>query len=208
MVIISLYKHILYPFNISIEQYFILECIYLKMFDLIDKKKYLLEIQNLYRRKFIDSYSEQEFPLIQEYFLTFKSTEILKTTNLVIKELNPVKIHEFSEELFNEFWELFPTSDKFLNFPKTRILRINKDECKRKYLKILKEGNVTHDDIIKALTYEIEFNKSSSSFKENKFKYMKASTTWLNQAYYETLLEDLKSNNKIIENNDWTSESI
>lgn len=206
MIINLLYEHILKKYRISIEQYFILECLNLKLYDIINKKRYVLDIQNLFRRKFIDTLSDNENLDIQEYFLTDLGNQVFTNLDVIYRELNPDLLAKVPTGNFDEFWELFPINDKFGNFPKSRLLRVNKAECKRKYLAILAEGKYTHEQIINALKYEIEFNNSASTFKENKYKFMKSSSVWLNQAYYETLLDDMKSN--VIEDRDWTSEVI
>ena len=67
MIINLLYEHILKKYRISIEQYFILECLNLKLYDIINKKRYVLDIQNLFRRKFIDTLSDNENLDIENY---------------------------------------------------------------------------------------------------------------------------------------------
>jgi len=206
MIINLLYENILKRYSISIEQYFILECLSLKLYDIINKKRYDLDIQNLFRRKFIDTLSDSENPSIQDYFVTDKGSAVFSGLEIVYKELGIEPAVSNNTDYFDEFWNTFPSSDKYLNFPKSRILRVSKDECKKKYYSILSKGKYTHEDLLKALRYEIELNNSATTYKENKFKFMKNSLTWLNQAYYETLLDDMTSN--IIENKDWSSEVI
>lgn len=206
MIINLLYENILKKYNLSIEQYFILECLSLKLYDIINKKRYDLDIQNLFRRKLIDTLSDNESLNIQDYYVTDKGSVVFQGLEVVYKELGVEPATPVNTNYFDEFWNTFPSSDKYLNFPKSRILRVSKDECKKKYYSILAKGKYTHEDILKALKYEIELNNSATTYKENKFKFMKNSSTWLNQAYYETLLDDMSSS--VIENKDWSSEVI
>lgn len=104
--------------------------------------------------------------------------------------------------LFDEFWKLFPATDKHSIYNKTRSLKSNRIGCKTKYFSYLKEG-VKHSDIIKALRYEIEDRKKTSG-KDNKLSYMKNSNTWLNQREFEIILETMDDG----DSSDWTSNTV
>ncbi len=130
---------------------------------------------------------------------------ISNTTEL--NQLIPDTTDKKINKNFNEFWELFPSSDSHGVFKKTRILKAAKVACEKKYNSLLSEGNF-HSDIIKALKYEINFRKSNS-IKDNKLSFMKNSLTWLSQKEFEIILEsmddDEDENNS---NTDWTSNLI
>lgn len=108
---------------------------------------------------------------------------------------------------FEEFWLTFPNSDEHGIFKKSRILKAGKDNCKRKYLEYLSKG-VEHNDILKALKYEIKLRKDVHNG-QNKMTYMKNSLTWLNQREFDIILETMEEdNNSNNSSDDWTSNSI
>ena len=105
-------------------------------------------------------------------------------------------------EDFETWWKVFPGSDTFTykgrEFCGCRTLRVNREECRIKFDKILLEGEYTANDLIQALSLDI-FRKKEQSVRngENKLTYMKASLTYLNQRAYEPLIEDIKNGAKI-----------
>lgn len=103
---------------------------------------------------------------------------------------------------FEEFWETFPTSDSHGVFTKTRNLKSNKSGCKKKYEQYLNKG-IKHEDIIKALKYEIN-EKKEKSIRDNKLSYLKNSYTWLNQKEFEIILESMEENDNNESGTDWT----
>lgn len=109
---------------------------------------------------------------------------------------------------FDEFWMLFPSSDEHGVYKKTRVLKAAKDGCRKKYNSLIVEG-YKHEDIIRALRYEIKFRKDSSN-NGNKMTYMKNSLTWLNQKEFEVILETMSDDEEdnSTSNNDWTSNLI
>jgi len=169
--------------NISAERYFILETVMKKQNKQL--KEYLEEVSKI--SKLNIQY------LIRKNYLIGKITDIenLQITDKALDLLGNKKQKININEKFNEFWELFPSTDKFKTFPRTRTLRSAKSKCKQKYEKALKKNEYTHEDIIKALNYEINQRKKSSNRRENKFKFMKNSLTWLNQEHYIVLLEEM-----------------
>ena len=58
---------------------------------------------------------------------------ILDFEKFKVQDLNFDKTN--FQEKFQEFWELFPTSDKFLHYNRTRILRTEQDKCRKMYKK-------------------------------------------------------------------------
>lgn len=109
-------------------------------------------------------------------------------------------------DMFDEFWELYPSSDRHSIYTKTRVLRSNRLGCKKKYYSLLKEG-VLHSDIIKAVRYEVEERKRTSG-KENKLSFMKNTNTWLNQREYEVILESIKDDDTDDYDGDWASTKV
>jgi hypothetical protein len=99
---------------------------------------------------------------------------------------------------FERWWSTFPKTDLFeyggKYFSGSRGMRVRKDDCRKKLLKILDEGPYTIEDMIRALEYEILLKKKES-LKENanKLKYMHNSFTYLNQRDFENFIEISKS---------------
>jgi len=105
---------------------------------------------------------------------------------------------------FEDWWKTFPGTDTFVHknksFSGSRSLRINRDECKLKFDKILLEGEHTATDMIEALKYDV-FHKKENSVKtgNNKLSYMQNSLTYLNQRSYEPFIELMREGAKIVE---------
>jgi hypothetical protein len=103
---------------------------------------------------------------------------------------------------FNLWWECYPRTDTFeyrgKKFTGSRSLRVDKDNCRLKFNKILLEGEYNVEKLIAALKLEVD-QKKERSFKEgsNKLSYMQNSLTYLNQRTYEGFIELLKSGVKV-----------
>ena len=95
---------------------------------------------------------------------------------------------------FAEWWKTYPGTDTFTykgkKFRGTRALRKDKQACKVKFDAILLEGDYTAEQLIQALTYELE-QKVIMSMKtgQNRLTYMQNSLTYLNQRTYEAFVE-------------------
>ena len=119
----------------------------------------------------------------------------METTSQFYEEIKKTEIEEIAptsfEKQFDEFWHTFPSSDKYLGYPRTRVLRTDKEQCKKYYKKALE--NTPHDDIINALLYEINMriknsqNNTKSIYSD--FKFMKASSAWLHQKEYDIYIQ-------------------
>jgi hypothetical protein len=129
----------------------------------------------------------------------------IKQETETLQEVPEIKSYNIQDK-FDEFWGLFPNSDEHGIYRKTRILKGNKDICKKKYNLFLSQG-IKHEDIIKALRYELKLRKDSNN-KNNNLTYMKNSLTWLNQKEFEIILETMSEDNNSTSNDDWTSNSI
>lgn len=101
---------------------------------------------------------------------------------------------------FDEFWKAFPGTDTFTingkTFKGARSIRVNKDNCKIKWEKIINEGEYPAETIIKAIELDVQ-QKKEMSFKrsENKLTYMQNSLTYLNQRSYEPFIDLLSDKN-------------
>lgn len=95
---------------------------------------------------------------------------------------------------FDRWWKAYPGTDTFTHNYKSfvghRSLRINKDDCRIKFNKILLEGEYTADQLIKATEIDV-LQKKEASVKQvsNKLSYMQNSLTYLNQRSFEPFIE-------------------
>jgi len=105
---------------------------------------------------------------------------------------------------FDSFWEAYPRSDSFEHRGKTfqgsRSLRVDKDNCRTLFNKIIIEGEVNVKQLIEALKLEV-FQKKEKSVKDgsNKLSYMQNSATYLRQKTYDGFLDLINSGVKITE---------
>lgn len=141
---------------------------------------------------------EMGWEIYSNLYLTDKGEDVIHSLK---EKFNSFKLEEIVfektdfEKKFEELWELFPVTDKFLNYPKTRILRTDRDKCKKYYRKILEEYK--HEDVINALNYEIDLRSNNISNKDySDFKYMKSSVTWLHSKEFINVLESMKNDDK------------
>jgi hypothetical protein len=103
---------------------------------------------------------------------------------LVALALGEYEVPSVNLTKFDEFWKIYPYSDKVLNYPFTRVIRTNKIETKRAYTDAVL-GGVSEDVIIEALKEHIEqLSSSTTRFKSNPFKYMKSPLRWLTDKDY------------------------
>lgn len=121
-------------------------------------------------------------------FKVTKAGEDLLSGQLVVtkkkKALNSNELMQEWQTNFAEFWNLYPTSDKFRHWERTRSLRINKLKAFKYFCDILSKGEYKYSDLKSALLSDIKA-KQDSSIMENQFKYMQAITTWLSKGIFE-----------------------
>ena len=140
--------------------------------------------------------------LITEKGITFVGTELLlfletKTEKKILKK-------KVTATEFDLWYKTFPGTDTFthksVSFTGSRALRINKDDCRLKFDKILLESEYTSEQLIEALKFDV-LQKKEASVKEktNKLKYMQNSLTYLNQRSYESFVELIQEGIKITE---------
>lgn len=137
--------------------------------------------------------------------LTMSGQNIMKFLDRKIEPDTKLKKKiSIDEDEFEKFWKAYPGTDTFIHkgkkFTGTRSMRNNKDECKVKLFKILDEGNITLDEIIAALEYEV-LQKKENSVKSgtNRMTFMQNALTWLNQRGFEPFLELIKEGHTIEE---------
>lgn len=129
--------------------------------------------------------------ITEENNLTVLGLDILefvsKKTNKTLVKKKPLASD------FDEWWEVYPSTDYFKMGNKTflgsRAIRINKQKCKLEFDKIIGEGNLTKKDIIIATEYDVKQRKSNSLKKNsNQLTYMQNSLTYLNQRSFEPFI--------------------
>lgn len=105
---------------------------------------------------------------------------------------------------FEEWWKSYPGTDSFEHkgktFKGTRALRLNKDDCRLKFDKILLEGEYTAAQLIAALNFEVTQKKETSITENaNRLKFMQGSSVYLNQRAFEPFIELIKDGGTITE---------
>jgi len=189
----------IYNYNLTYIEFGALLHLYCIAFDIEDDFQYQV-------------YDDIIYDLLQNKKLVKVTTEkiVLREKGIILMET----IVDFSKSAktaskkpiltdFDEFWDVYPSTDKHSIYFKTRNLKSNKMGCRKKYKELLKEG-VLHRDILRALKHEIIERKKSNS-EDNKLTFMKNSFTWLNQREFDIILETINDETK---ENDWTSKSI
>ena len=68
----------------------------------------------------------------------------------------PDKASLNKDDPFKQFWITYPRTNKYLHFPATKVLRANEKKVRTLYVQLIKEGKVTHDDLMFALQAEIK----------------------------------------------------
>lgn len=140
--------------------------------------------------------------ITEDYKLTIEGKELLAFFDTPTRE-TIVRVKQ-DGDLFEAWWKVYPGTDTFTHkgesFTGTRALRVNKEECKIKFDKILGEGEYTADVMIAALQFDILQKKENSvKTKTNKLTYMQSSITYLNQRSFEPFIELIKEGAKIEE---------
>lgn len=219
MILKVIKTYILDKFTITADQLLLIELVttkdYIGLDSLIDtlKGQYDVLMQNLYRRNFID-FKEIENPVnykkVENIFITTKGEEVIAHIKDVLEGLTKnQQIPIVSVEAnFDEFWTLFPSSDKWGNFSATRSLKSDKENCRKKYKKLINEEGYKHEDIIKALSYQIALFKKNSTVIDNKMKFFQNSLTWINQRTFIQYLEILSDDENTIQDGAWNQETL
>jgi hypothetical protein len=98
------------------------------------------------------------------------------------------------QEDFELWWKSYPGTDTFTyksrKFIGSRSLRVNKEDCKTKFNRIVLEGDYTAKQLIDAMLYDVEMKKEASIKQgTNKLTFMQNSLTYLNQRSFEPFIE-------------------
>lgn len=132
--------------------------------------------------------------------LTVIGTELL--TFMDSKAPGKMVRRKADDSAFAKWWEAFPPTDIFefngMKFTGSRSLRINREECRAKFDKILLEGEYSSEILIAAMQYDVALKKVASyKKKQNKLSYLQNSLTYLNQRSYEPFIEFVKREHDI-----------
>lgn len=103
---------------------------------------------------------------------------------------------------FDEWWKEFPASDIFtykgVSFTGSRAFKVKKDDCRIQFNKIVNEGEIKAEELIKALKFDVLAKKEESvKARTNKLVYMQNSLTYLNQRSFEGFVEILKDDHNV-----------
>jgi hypothetical protein len=179
---------------------FMLKCTE-KQIDLVNGAKLSALMQSVIRKGLLNQ-SGNSLTTIGRELLSQVNIEWEEGDEDIPLEEKKIILNKSKSEDFENFWKIFPGSDSFTykgrEFCGCRTLRVNREECRIKFDKILLEGEYTANDLTQALSLDI-FRKKEQSVRngENKLTYMKASLTYLNQRAYEPLIEDIRNGAKI-----------
>lgn len=128
--------------------------------------------------------------------------------NLFIEDSTPTTVIKkkrvINKTKFDEWWNIFPATDKFefkgKMFSGTRALRLNKDECKLLFTKWVSNGDYTPDQIIQGTLTDIETRKNASLREgKNKLSFIQNSATYLRQAAFDGFIGETVEEEKPVQ---------
>lgn len=94
------------------------------------------------------------------------------------------------EEEFEKFWSIYPSSDKWGAYPRTRAIKTNKAGTFSKWRQVIKRG-ISTEQLLVALEKQIQEMKTASMLHaRNELRFLQNPATWLNQGTYEAYLAD------------------
>lgn len=137
--------------------------------------------------------------MTDEYKLTQEGKELYEKIAGGSKDLDyiPKPVNKTREQLFEEWWAEFPKTTHWSSsgrvFAGDRGLKIKKQACRDKYVRILSEG-FDHTELVKALKYEIKVKKEMSIRQGvNKMEFMKNTESYLNSRVFENFIDAAKT---------------
>lgn len=170
---------------------------------ILQSKLEISPLYSMYAKKLLAFEGERENMLIRRGFLDKEGTPTKQTTDLfggkVLRASKVIKSNmDLIKEGFDKFWNTYPSSDKYLHWGRTRILRRNKAKTFKLYTTAVRDYSI--EQLQQCIEADIEMHKKGSKT-ENKFKFFPLITTWFQEKQYEGLIDDLvevvdKSSNK------------
>lgn len=107
------------------------------------------------------------------------------------------KTQDPANDQFEMWWKAYPLTSNFtyngMKFfdKRSKTLRVDKEKCQRKYLQIVSVGEVTAEQLLRALECQVSGEKEESyKTGENSLRYFGMSTTYLNQGKYMGAIAD------------------
>lgn len=112
------------------------------------------------------------------------------------------------DETFQKFWESYPASGSFkyrgMSFNSSRVLRSNKSICQQLFNKIISQGVVSGEQLIKAISIQVEMMKKESwESGQNKLEYLSGIEVWLRQEKFHAMLEMEEQEDTQEESQNW-----
>ena len=178
--------------SLSISHIYLIEMSYHEQYDKIESISDILKVkgylQTLVRKDYIT----------EENKITERGKELYDKLVAESKNMSyiPKPTNKTKEQLFEEWWAEYPKTTHWVSGGRTffgdRGLKIKKQACREKYIKILSEG-FDHMDLVKALKYEIKLKKEMSVKQGvNKLEFMKNTESYLNARVFENFIEAAK----------------
>ena len=130
--------------------------------------------------------------LTDENKITIPGNELLEFMDSKIAI--PIVKKKPSTKDFDEWWEVFPSTDHFEYkgriFTGSRGMRVQKEKCKLKFNSIVNQGVYTARQIIDATKYIVSLKKENSFKKKtNELTYLQNSFTFLDKDHYVPFVE-------------------
>jgi hypothetical protein len=158
------------------------------------------------RKGFINE-NDSELTNMGEELLSQINIEWEEGDEIIPLETKKIVLGKMNSEQFDEWWKMYPISDITYTgdtFKRTRTLRIDEDNCKIKFNKILNEGKYKFQELKDALLMEIEDRKSNSiRERTNSFKFMVGSPVYLNEKRFQSYVDEIRNGSKIIQNSSY-----
>lgn len=174
----------LHTYGIDLNHLFILECLN----EGTDIEKHVKSTKlkawkhNLFRKSMITEKGE----------VTVIGKEILKSlaeSRSITQSISSVS--KSADDSFEKWWKTYPGTDIFeykgKKFAGSRALRVNKNECRKKFEAIIIEGEFNAEKLVQLLETEVWLKKEQSlKENDNKLRYMQNSLSYLNQRTFES----------------------
>jgi hypothetical protein len=179
--------------SLSISHIYLIEMAYHGQYTKIESISDILKVKG-----YLQTLVRKDY-LTEENKITEKGKELYEKLVSDSKDLDyiPKPVSKSKEQLFEEWWAEYPKTTHWNSgtriFNGDRGLKIKKQQCRDKYIKILNEG-FDHTDLVKALKYEIKLKKELSIKQGvNKMEYMKNTESYLNARVFENFIDAAKS---------------
>jgi hypothetical protein len=148
--------------NLTLDEYFI---IYNKMGQFSELP--------LYRPK------NEVYENLREKGLLDRKNDVSLEVKQVFANLNDefLPSRAFLEHEFEQWWKVFPTTDQFKHWPRTRQIKTDKAQAKRKYIKAIEDG-FSPEQLLEAIKADVD-QRIKTSITSNNLKFIKSPARWL-----------------------------